>query len=130
MSEKKLSWGIVYSAVGLNYNQEAITSAKSVKRFHPDAKITIYSDHPKFLESKFKNLFHRIRPIDIKPIKIDKYKVAPYAKLQKKAMSSFPYDITLYLDCDTKVYKPIKELFIDAKIQQIHMIFILRIHQN
>lgn len=106
------SHGIIYSAVGRSYNKEAISSARSVKKIHPKIKITIFTDNPSFVKASASGLFHQIKKIDIKPMKQKGYKTAPYAKIQKiKNMSTFPYDITLYLDCDTKIKGPIKELF-------------------
>lgn len=106
------SYGIVYSAVGRLYNQEAIASAKSVHKYHK-INITIFTDDPSFIRRhNTNNLFHKIHKIDTSPIKKLGYKVAPYAKIQKiKAMASFPYDITLYLDCDTKIKGSISDLF-------------------
>jgi len=103
--------GVVYLAFGDKYVKEAILSARSFKKFHPRIPITVHTNKPKVMQ-KYKKLFHRVRAVPNKPVKTKGYKVAPYAKLNKiKAMASFPYDITLYLDCDTTIRGRIRELF-------------------
>lgn len=107
-----LSCGVVYLAVGKKYVQEAIESARSFRKYNPDIPITIHSDHSKLLTDSYSDLFQTIHHVSLEPMRKGKYKTAPYAKLNKiKAMASFPYDVTLYLDCDTKIRRPIKELF-------------------
>jgi lipopolysaccharide biosynthesis glycosyltransferase len=47
--------------------------------------------------------------------------VAAYAKLEKiKAIRDSPYEVTLYLDCDTVVLQPIGELF--KKVSEYDML--------
>lgn len=102
--------GVVYSALGLKYIKEAIMSARSIKKHSKHLKITVFTDHPRI--AKNSGLFHRVYHVDTKDFQEFKLKWAPFAKLQKiRAMSTFPYDLTLYLDCDTHVVKPINELF-------------------
>lgn len=102
------TFGVIYLACGKKYVQEAIKSARSFKRFHPKIPITIHTDSAPLARS-YPNLFNRV--IRVSPKKPG-MKIAPAAKLNKiKAMASSPYDVTLYLDCDTKILKPIGELF-------------------
>lgn len=105
--------GVVYLAFGKKYIHEAIASARSFKKFHPKVGITIWSDEAKMLQERFGgNLFQNVVQVDLDEYRRGNYRVAPYAKLNKiMAMRSFPYQVTLYLDCDTKVKKPIGELF-------------------
>ncbi len=106
-----LDRGVIISAVGDSYIKEAIHSAQRVRKLCPDLPITLYANKPK-LVGKHSKLFHQIHPIDISPIKNQGYKYAAYAKICKlRAMASFPYKTTLYLDTDTKVVSPIYELF-------------------
>lgn len=106
------TFGIVISAVMVNYTLEAIKSAKNIKKVSPNIPITLHTSHPLLIDNKTKCYFDKIITIDISNLKKSGYKVAAYAKICKiKAMKSFPYDTTLYLDCDTKIVKSIDELF-------------------
>lgn len=110
-SEPKPTKGVIYLAIGKDYAKEAIKSASSFKKVCNNIPITIYTNYRSVVE-KEKGLFDSICDVDMKEMKDGGYKLAPYAKLNKiKAMASFPYDVTLYLDCDTKIRKSIEELF-------------------
>lgn len=112
--------GVIYSAINVSYVKEAISSAKSFKKVCPDIPITLYTDHPEAVDVASKSLFEHVIKIDMKEMKDKKIKIVPYAKLSKiRSMSTFPYDITLYLDCDTKVVRPIYELFELGKTNDI-----------
>tara|TARA_R100001163_G_C5067722_1_gene207100 strand:- start:4755 stop:5678 length:924 start_codon:yes stop_codon:yes gene_type:complete len=108
---KPPSYGVVYLAFGLSYLKEAVKSARSFKKFHPRIPISIWTDNVA-QASKYTKLFHKIHLVKSKPVRENGFKVAAYAKLHKiKAMAASPYDITLYLDCDTKVRSQIGDLF-------------------
>ena len=108
----KLTRGVVYSAITIPYVEEAIRSAKTLKKVCPDIPITLYTDQVNIAQKANSNIFHQILSINMKEMNDKKMKLVPYAKLSKiRSMASFPYDITLYLDTDTKIVKPIYELF-------------------
>lgn len=112
------SRGVIYVAYGKSYVDEAIKSAKSLKKYNPELNITLYTNLPNLVQNDI--LFDKVFTISSKP---DHLKTAPYAKLNKiKAMSTFPYDLTLYLDCDTKVRQSIMELFDVSSFQSELMI--------
>lgn len=90
--------GIIYIAVGDIYVRESIYSAHSVRLFHPDIPITLYTDDEKQSEKFPGNVVIINR--DIHPLKI-----------KVRCLSASPYENTLFLDTDTKVIKPINELF-------------------
>lgn len=100
--------GVIYLAYGKKYIMEAIKSARSFKKFHRGIPISVYTDHES-TAARYPELFARVVGLD--PAKRG-FKISAYAKLEKiKAMRDSPYEVTLYLDCDTVVLKPIGELF-------------------
>lgn len=110
--ENNDSYGIIISAVMVNYTLEAIKCTKNIKKVSPNISVTLHTSHPDIIDKSTTKLFDKIVKIDISLMKKSGYKTAAFAKICKiKAMSSFPYNRTLYLDCDTKVVKPIDEIF-------------------
>jgi hypothetical protein len=102
------SCGVIYLAYGRKYIQEAVKSARSFKKFHQKIPISVYTDQIA-MAVRYPTLFSKVVKLD--PAKKG-FKVAAYAKLEKiKAMRDSPYEVTLYLDCDTVVLQPIGELF-------------------
>jgi len=77
------------------YIKEAIFSAKSIKKIHPDLSITLFSD---------KNLNERC---------FDHVEIVPINSIRVKQnfLWDSPYNNTLYLDSDTGIVGPIDELF-------------------
>jgi hypothetical protein len=91
--------GVIYTAGGMQrYIDEAIYSAKTLKKYNPKLGTTLYTSI-KNVESKyFDNIIYQ------EPIKHpQKYKV--------ENMLKSPYDFTLFLDSDTEIKDNIEELF-------------------
>lgn len=107
----QLTKGVIYSAVGQDYIEELIRSAKSLKKYHPDLPITAYVDHPHLLQKnpKIQQLFHQIITIPPKPNNKSQQTWGRYQKVI--SMKNSPYITTLYLDVDTRIIKPITNLF-------------------
>jgi len=89
--------GVLYLATGDKYVQEAIYSAKSVKKTNPDLSITILTDTP--IQTEINCFDNVILDDDLNH---------QYGLLQP---DMFPYDRTLFLDTDTFVCERISELF-------------------
>lgn len=92
-----MSRGVLYLASGANFIKQAKESAKSLKRYHPELPITLYTD-----EDVDASLFNQV-------IQINK----PIEKMSDSRLHSdhFPYDQNLYLDADTRVCADIGDLF-------------------
>lgn len=85
--------GYVYVAsVNKAYYIAAKRSAESLLDFYPEANITLFT-HKEWVEEEDYSIFQNIITEDV-PVHIR-------AKLW--ALSKTPYDITLYLDCDTVI---------------------------
>ena len=85
--------GYVYVAsVNKAFFEAAKTSAQSLLDFYPEAKITLFT-HDDWVDDDARDIFENIITDDV-PIHIR-------AKLW--ALSKSPYDVTLYLDCDTMI---------------------------
>lgn len=93
------SQGIIYTAIGSKYVQEAQISARSVKKFLPKVKIIIFTDSPPL----DKGVFDQI-------IKIDNLHPKPHINKLISMMNS-PFQDTLFLDTDTFICGDISELF-------------------
>jgi hypothetical protein len=94
--------GFVYVASNNRaYYRAARNSAQSLLDYYPDAKITIFT-HPEWVEEGDDQIFERIYTDDV-----------PYhirAKLW--ALDKTPYDLTLYVDCDTEIcHEDIQKVF-------------------
>lgn len=94
--------GYVYVAsVNKAYYKAAKKSAKSLLDFYPEAKITLFT-HEKWVEGEDYKIFDNVITDDV-PVHIR-------AKLW--ALSKTPYDITMYLDCDTLIeHEDIADVF-------------------
>jgi hypothetical protein len=94
--------GYVYVAtVNKAYYYAALQSANALLDFYPEAKITLFT-HDSWVDDEARNIFENIITENV-PIHIR-------AKLW--ALSKSPYDVTLYLDCDTMVeHEDISEVF-------------------
>jgi len=87
--------GVLYIAFGEKYVDEAIYSAKSLKRHCPELPAALFTDK-KIEDSVFDN---------IKIIEAD------HIRCKVDYIYDSPYDYTLYLDSDTKINHDITEMF-------------------
>tara|TARA_B100001093_G_C26813225_1_gene1008455 strand:+ start:399 stop:1121 length:723 start_codon:yes stop_codon:yes gene_type:complete len=109
-----MSNGVIYSCVGgIRFLQEAIESAKSVKKLSPSLKISLFHGYSSIeLKKKDLSVFD-----DIKKIVIDDNLPSRFSGNMKgflsklSAIKNTPYDNTLFLDTDTILCKPIHSLF-------------------
>jgi len=79
----------------------AVVSAKSVKKYHPDLNITLYSN----LDIEFDDVFDNIVKVD----KLETHHMIWQKKWEYLSMS--PYDISLHLDADTYACDDFSEIF-------------------
>lgn len=85
--------GYVYVAsVNKAYYYAAKKSAESLLDFYPEAKITLFT-HKEWVDDEDYNIFEHVITADI----------PNNTRAKLWALSQTPYDITLYLDCDTMV---------------------------
>lgn len=91
IAEESKGFLLVASMSGAYY-KAAIRCAISIRDHYPDANITLFT-HETFLNDKDRQLFNNI---------ITEIPVHSRAKLW--ALDKTPYDLTLYLDCDTEVW--------------------------
>lgn len=91
--------GAIYLVTGKKiYLDEAVFSAKSLKKHCPEIPITIFTDSSNIKESCFDE------------VELIESNIHPFKNKVKHSPES-PYEFTLYLDSDTKVVKPIYEMF-------------------
>lgn len=97
MGDTKETKGAIYITTDDSYLDEAIKSAKSLKRNNPDLEATLYTDTDVECE-----IFDQIKKV--------KYSITD---TQDSILKPFmtPYDKNLYLDTDTYVTGDISELF-------------------
>lgn len=94
--------GVIYLVTGRKiYLDECIFSALSLKKNCPDLPITLFTDR-----AVSKECFDEVKIIDSS--------IHPF-KLKIKCLMMSPYEESLYLDTDTKIVKPIYELFDSLK---------------
>ena len=98
-----MNQGFVYiasnSAGGMkniDYVKEAIFSAKSLRKIHPDASITLFTNKQ---NEKLINTFDVIKIVDIK------------LRSKQDILSMTPYEKTIYIDTDTYINENLYELF-------------------
>ena len=95
----KPSKGVIYIAGGhMKYVREAIFSAKSLKKYNPQLKATLYTNIPGIKSKCFDSVI-----FDNAPEHPQKRKIYN--------MLNSPYDHTLYIDSDTEFKGPIYEIF-------------------
>jgi len=92
--------GLLYSATGKRYVEEAIKSAGSYKRAMPNIPITIFTDLPEIASEE--NCFDACEQIK-KPVH------GPSDKFY--ALQNSPYDRTVFVDTDTWCLEQCEELF-------------------
>lgn len=91
--------GAIYIAIGKSFFQEACISVESLKTFHPELPVTLFTDQ-----------VHRSHPGFEQIVPIRKNDCAPHrAKLVY--MPKSPYRDTLFLDTDTFICGDIAQLF-------------------
>jgi len=95
--------GIIYTAIGQKYVEEAKLSAKSVKKFCPSMNITLFTDTPDQVSCEF---FDHILKIENTKSPTNQYMIDRLNVLLKT-----PYDYTLALDTDTYIMDDLSELF-------------------
>jgi len=94
--------GFVYVAsLRRGYYRAAKNSALSLLDYWPDAKITLFT-HPEWIEPGDEEIFENIITDGV-----------PYHKRAKLwALDKTPYDLTVYMDCDTEVrHEDIQKIF-------------------
>ena len=100
MKFPKNNLGVVYGASGgTRHINDAVKSAKSIKRFHPELSMTLFTNHsPSHLKSKGCDLscFNSVRLFGDQ-----------HSRNKFDAMTGSPYYKTLYLDNDTVVKKAV-----------------------
>jgi hypothetical protein len=77
-----------------NYINEVIFSATSLRKHHPDAHITLFTDKP--IKN---NLFNDIKIVDMK------------LRCKQKYFEESPYEKTIYIDSDTYINYNINDMF-------------------
>jgi hypothetical protein len=91
---------LLVASISKAFYSAGVRLAVSIKDHYPDARITLYT-HAAFVEDRDRYLFENV---------ITGIPVHTRAKLY--ALDKSPYDITLYMDCDTEVWhKDIKDIF-------------------
>ena len=101
-------FGVIYSATGQKFVDEAVRSARSLKQVMPDLPVTLYTD----LTEVPDGVFDVIEIIE-HPHYSTRDKIQP--------LCDPPYQRTLYIDTDTYIAEPFYEVF-DA-LQRFDIIF-------
>jgi hypothetical protein len=98
MSDDK---GVIYFVSGSQYHlDECLHSLRSLRRYHPHMPVTLFTTLP--LSSAQKKLFNKV---------IHMVNTGSPFKLKVKAISSSPYERTLYLDSDTEIKSSLIEIW-------------------
>jgi hypothetical protein len=95
--------GIIYTAIGQKYIEEAKLSAKSVKNFCPSMNITLFTDTP---EQVLCDFFDQVLKTENTKSPTNQYMIDRLNVLLKT-----PYDYTLALDTDTYIMDDLSEMF-------------------
>jgi hypothetical protein len=100
---KKMNSGVIYTAIGAKYIEQAKLSAKSIKNFCPELSISVYTDN---LEQAKCDFFDEV-------ILVEKINSPKHQRMLDRLLnwSKSPYDYTLALDTDTYILDDIQELF-------------------
>lgn len=86
------NYGYIYVASVKKYFYDfAVNSARSLKDFYPDAKITLFT-HEKFLDGREKIFDNVVTNIPI------------HSRAKMWAMANSPYDRTVYIDVDSEIW--------------------------
>ena len=95
--------GYLYAATGKQFTDEAAASARSLRRFYPQAQITLITDSPCNYEE-----FDDIKIIDFDSSNINWKKGLLYKTI---ALQNSPYEKTFFVDTDTYFLDACTELF-------------------
>ena len=109
-----MSRGVIYSCAGrISFLNEAINSAKSVKKFLPNIKICLFHAYDETkLNSVDTSIFDTIKKIDLDTEMDQRFTGHMRWFLTKLyAITESPFQETLFLDTDTEIKKPISSLF-------------------
>lgn len=101
LQQTQLSKGfLLVASISSAFYDAGVRLAISIKDHYPDARITLFT-HKDFVREKDKFLFEHI------------YTGVPvHTRAKLYALDKSPYDITLYMDCDTEVWhEDIKDIF-------------------
>jgi FkbM family methyltransferase len=105
---------LYYSGGKTSYLQEAARSALSVRKIDRNADICLLHRHsPDELALCDTSMFDRVNLVRIEedlPPRFDGQMIHFLAKIQ--ALIQSPYEVTLFLDSDTRVWAPVGELFL------------------
>ena len=83
---------LLVASCSKSFYDAAIRCAVSIRDHHPDAKIALFT-HADFLKDSDRYLFDTIRT-----------GIPHHTRAKLWALDKTPYDITLYMDCDTEVW--------------------------
>ncbi len=83
---------LLVASLSAGYYQAAIKCAISLKDYYPDARITLFT-HEAFFQEKHRYLFENI-----------KLGIPVHSRAKLWCLDKTPYDITVYLDCDTEIW--------------------------
>lgn len=89
--------GVIYVATGRGYLDLAIQSAKTLKVHNPSLEVDLFTDLPEEVPPGFFDQVH------LTPVKIGRAKIF--------CMPLSRFDRTLFLDCDTLVLRPLRDIF-------------------
>ncbi len=92
------SLGFVYVATGAGYVIEALHSARSLRRQHPDIPICLITDAPPFEPGPFTAIQAPAGPVEHKPI-------------DKLLAYEAPFEFMVFLDTDTHVIDDLSPIF-------------------
>ena len=91
--------GVVYVATGASYVEAACLSALSVRRHNPELPIALFSDRPVEADAGA-NPFSAVHPVP-----------SPHRRSKVDYMPHAPFERTLYLDADIRVFADLSEIF-------------------
>jgi hypothetical protein len=95
--------GVLYIATGKKYVQDAIRSARTVRKHSPGLEVHLFTDSRSYEDFKFEQSpfpFSTVAVID-----------DPHRRSKVDYISRSPFDRTLYLDADTAVNADISDMF-------------------
>ena len=91
---------LLVASISSAYYDAGIRLAVSIKDYYPDARITLFT-HAEFVKDKHRYLFENIHT-----------GIPVHTRAKLYVLDKTPYDLTLYMDCDTEVWhEDIKDIF-------------------
>jgi len=94
--------GIIFVAIGDLYLKNAIRASNSVRRFHPDLRIHLFTD----LEGEA-----AIKRVHVNSFSSISLIANPHRRSKIECMANSPFEHTLYLDTDVRLASEISHLF-------------------